>query len=226
MNDHWSRIPESVVLALPTIGSTALAVYAALGLYADATGVCWPSTNRLAEVTGLGRRAVQVALARLKAGGHIDHPDPRQPTVYRLVGCARTCAEAHVGAPPAHVGAPEAHVHAPTSARTCAWNKNSELTQEPDQEQKLPPALDTADFRAAWGEWTAYRRETRKPLTAATVNRQLASLAKMGHAGAIASIDQSIEHGWAGLFPVKTNGRPAGQRIGPGQRHPSQQDRF
>lgn len=66
---------------------------------------------------------------------------------------------------------------------------------------ELPPALDTPEFRAAWSAWEKYRAETRHKLTPTTVERQLKKLAALGPAAAAASIDQSITHGWRGLFP-------------------------
>ena len=44
--------------------------------------------------------------------------------------------------------------------------------------------------------------------------RQLGSLAKLGEEAAIASIDQSISNGWAGLFEPKGDAaRPSGVTI-------------
>lgn len=83
----------------------------------------------------------------------------------------------------------------------------------------LPEALDTAEFRAAWSAWLAYRKEARKPMTATTVARQLALCVELGVSDAVAAIEQSIRNGWQGLFEPK-NGKPrGGLPIGPGQRH-------
>jgi hypothetical protein len=68
---------------------------------------------------------------------------------------------------------------------------------------EFPAALDTDRFRTVWGEWEQYRVSIRKTLTPATRERQLARLAKMGEPTAIATIDQSIEQGWIGLFSQK-----------------------
>ena len=68
--------------------------------------------------------------------------------------------------------------------------------------------LRTDRFLAAWAEWVEYRREARKPLAAATVGKQIRELEAYGHDHAIASIENSIRNGWAGLFkPDGGNGR-------------------
>ena len=77
---------------------------------------------------------------------------------------------------------------------------------------ELPLELDTPDFRAAWAEWLAYRKErhlgTYKPIG---LRRQLRALAAVGPQSAIAAIEQSIQQNYQGLFPkpVKTH-RTAG----------------
>jgi hypothetical protein len=80
-----------------------------------------------------------------------------------------------------------------------------------DRVINLPPALDTPEFHAAWTAWEAHRREIRKKLTPTSQSRQLASLAAVGVANAIRTIEVSIEKGWTGLFPeqIRGNGKPA-----------------
>lgn len=60
--------------------------------------------------------------------------------------------------------------------------------------------LRTDAFRAAWLEWVEYRRQARKPLTPASITRQVRVLEVYGHDGAIESIGASIRNGWQGLF--------------------------
>ena len=54
-----------------------------------------------------------------------------------------------------------------------------------------------------WREWGEYRREIRKKITETTARRQLKKLIDAGPGAAEAMIDQSIENGWTGLFPLK-----------------------
>lgn len=67
----------------------------------------------------------------------------------------------------------------------------------------FPSTLDTAEFRTAWEEWTAYRRETRHALTPRTIQAQLEKLSQHPVATAVATLRASIANGWQGLFPEK-----------------------
>ena len=70
--------------------------------------------------------------------------------------------------------------------------------------------LKTDAFRAAWESWERYRRERGAKLTPTTISRQIKKLEAWGHDVAIASIEQSIGHGWQGLFaPRDESGQPA-----------------
>lgn len=75
----------------------------------------------------------------------------------------------------------------------------------------LPETLDTPEFKAAWADWLAYRRERKiaayKPTSLRT---QLATLAEWGHDAAIVSIRDSIRQQWQGLFEPKAVNRVAG----------------
>ena len=74
----------------------------------------------------------------------------------------------------------------------------------------IPESLDSEPFRNAWGEWLEYRRQRKQSLTPATIGKQLKKLAAWGPVVAVQSIEQSIEHGWQGLFELKNNGTTAG----------------
>jgi len=85
----------------------------------------------------------------------------------------------------------------------------------------IPPELDTPEFSAAWREWIAYKKESRAKMPASTQEKQLKALAAMGVADAVLSIEQSITHGWKGLFPPSkgNHGKPKPTPVGEGQRH-------
>jgi len=76
----------------------------------------------------------------------------------------------------------------------------------------IPDSLDTDEFRSAWDDWTAYRRERKLTTTDRTVKSQLKMLEKLGARAAIETIEVSIRNGWAGLFPEKTNGNRSAAR--------------
>jgi hypothetical protein len=72
--------------------------------------------------------------------------------------------------------------------------------QKPD-EPELPEWLP----KELWSEWSQYRKELRKKLTPSTVRKQITLLDTLRGQGQSveAVIQQSIEHGWQGLFAVK-----------------------
>jgi hypothetical protein len=69
---------------------------------------------------------------------------------------------------------------------------------------EIPAELNTPEFRVAWADWLQHRREIRKPATATAQQKQLAALAKMGPARAVAAINHSIGNGWTGIFEAST----------------------
>jgi len=70
----------------------------------------------------------------------------------------------------------------------------------------FPPILDTPEFRQAWDDWTAYRRERRiAVLKPRSVEAQLGKMQFWGHAAAIESIRESIAQNYQGLFEPKNH---------------------
>jgi hypothetical protein len=68
----------------------------------------------------------------------------------------------------------------------------------------LPPALDTPEFRSAWSDWFAYRRERRLGTwKQQTVTKKLAECERCGAVASIAAINDSIGNGYAGFWPDK-----------------------
>ena len=65
------------------------------------------------------------------------------------------------------------------------------------RKEELPHGV---SFSKSWDEWEVFRKEIKKKLTPSTKSKQLKKLGAMTEIEAIASIDQSIEKGWAGLF--------------------------
>ena len=75
---------------------------------------------------------------------------------------------------------------------------------------EIPASLNTPAFCELWTEWVLERKARGKSLTERGARMQLTTLEAMGPTAAMASIRQSIEKGWTGLFePKDTNGRPA-----------------
>lgn len=80
----------------------------------------------------------------------------------------------------------------------------------------IPSELAGAEFAEAWARWREYRRSLRKPLTPQTQRAQLSKLAVAGLRNALEAIEDSISHGWTGLFsktpPDPKSGAGSGMR--------------
>jgi hypothetical protein len=93
-------------------------------------------------------------------------------------------------------------------------------------EVKLPAAIDTPAFTAAWGEWLAYRAERKPKMTERTAKMQLKICEQMGTARAVAAIEHSIASTYQGIYEPRghgTNGHPANKT--PAERRREEQDR-
>lgn len=77
----------------------------------------------------------------------------------------------------------------------------------------LPAELDTPEFRAAWGDWCAHRREKRQALTPTPARKQISKLAEMGLTRAIAALEHSATSSYTGIF--EPNGNTHGNRPSP-----------
>lgn len=75
-------------------------------------------------------------------------------------------------------------------------------------------------FQTAWNEWCRHRSEIRKPLTATSTAKQLATIATIGEPRAIAAISHSIENGWQGIFEPKAGHSPKKQHANTAQHDP------
>jgi hypothetical protein len=64
--------------------------------------------------------------------------------------------------------------------------------------------FESLDFWNAWTEWQQYKKEKKQRLTESTAKKQLKFLGAKPEKIAILIIEQSITHGWAGLFELKT----------------------
>jgi hypothetical protein len=74
------------------------------------------------------------------------------------------------------------------------------------------PFGDSTEFSAAWHNWVMHRKECKRPLTSVAARLQLQKLAKMTEPRAIAMIENSIEHGWIGLYENSVTDRSAPQQ--------------
>lgn len=120
---RWARVPETAVKRLTPAH---LRVYAALAIYADQEGECWPSQATIAAVLGITTRGLQKHLQALEAAGFIVSTQRAgQSSVYRL-----TDGSPDEGAAPTNHGStPEPQVREPANPR---------FTPEPQVHPRTP----------------------------------------------------------------------------------------
>lgn len=73
---------------------------------------------------------------------------------------------------------------------------------------ELPLPFDSDTFEAVWAEFCEHRRGHRSKWTELAAKKILTKLGAMTHDDAIAAINNSIESGWAGVFPPGGRGEP------------------
>ncbi len=238
-NTIVGHIKNGFLARMMHFSAPTIAVWLALANRADESGYCHPSIDALQEDTGLARHTVTRALRVLEEAKEIaiEHGKGVGSKYIILTGSAsepvqqvnqftaRTTPVQQVNRTsslnepqPVH-GAHSNQTREP-NART--KHKNQTKARGTAAVAKIPKELDSDSFREAWGRWTAYRKELRRPLTPSTTKAQLRKLATWGRDRAVAAIDGSIESGWVGIFEASKNGngKPASNYAdGPGQRY-------
>jgi hypothetical protein len=101
LSPPWHGLPIEVArwCSDPRLDASAIQTLRCLADHANADGVCWPSQDRLAQLTGVGRNKLRASIAQLEACGRITVERRRlKPNKYRLDALGSTRAEIqHVG---------------------------------------------------------------------------------------------------------------------------------
>ena len=71
----------------------------------------------------------------------------------------------------------------------------------------IPDSLDCPQFRQAWTDFIAHRKEIKKPITQRAQAMTLKRLSKVSTSEAIEAIEASIANGWQGVEPDWTKNR-------------------
>jgi len=176
---------------------------------------CWPSMNRLAEMTGYDRRTVRRAIRKLQDCGLIEvETRPGLPDKFTLNLSTTGVRESLGSESPQGQSDPGVGLESPgggvrvtqevgqSDPRT---GKNRKGTgREPEKE-----AVELPDWMPAnlWADFVEHRRKTKAPMTDIAQQRALKKLAAMRSEGQNieAVVEQSIINGWKGLFPVKAD---------------------
>lgn len=88
------------------------------------------------------------------------------------------------------------------------------------KEAEIVLPFDSPDFLMFWSNWEQHRIEIKKKLTPTTKRQQLAKLAEMGEARAIAALKHSLAGGWQGIF--EPDNKSAKQLLSRDDRHPQE----
>ena len=75
---HFAKVPTAAICD-PRVSPEALRVLAALGIYADRHGYCWPAVGTIAKRLQLTRQGVHYHLRKLKGLGHVEIERRRGP---------------------------------------------------------------------------------------------------------------------------------------------------
>jgi len=204
-------------------------VFAMLAERIGMNGEAWPGNRRLGKDCGLPKSTVADSIQRLERlrmieVDHVPGNPSKQTNRYRIVAtsASRTPASRTPDKRP----------------RTSGWRTELDQGSKTHVQKGAPDpwelvlqamrgdTLRTDRFRAAWTEWTNYRRQAGKQLTPATIARQIRILEGFGHGGAIQSIEQSIGNGWQGLFDPRNCRGNGGGTSGRTARVPTQPGKY
>ena len=91
--------------------------------------------------------------------------------------------------------------------------KGGDASPPEEDEEKIPETLDTPEFRLAWNDWIADKKDRKEKLTPRARKMQLERLGKFDVPTAIAMIQQSITNAWKGIFELKADRGGNGQGV-------------
>jgi len=100
-------------------------------------------------------------------------------------------------------------------AETKGKERKGKVRKGKVKEAVAPLPFVSIEFTNSWNEWLAYLKQKRKTPTPITIKKQLNQLQKLNEQEAIITINQSIQNGWQGLFPISgTTNKRAGRNDG------------
>jgi len=210
----FASIPKEL-LAQPKTNISPAAKLVYLGLQSYLSGSknqVYPGPADIHKKTGLSRRTIQKGIEKLIRSGWIRKDSKGGPdgtNLYTLYTRRMKCASAQNALPLAHKLPRTSAKSAPKEHKEEHQKRNIRRRSAKKDCFTLPSSLDTPAFREAWTRWVQYRKERKSSLTPSTAAAQLRKLSDAGPETACGMIEQSIEQGWQGLFPLKEHGRNA-----------------
>ena len=98
---------------------------------------------------------------------------------------------------PDHVASPDSYSY------SCSYSNKEKNKKGAEAPLVFPDGF----ARKEWEEWLAHRRAKRWPCDSRTLQKQINELKKHSAAEQREMIDRSINAGWQGIFPPRSNGR-------------------
>lgn len=183
-------------------------------------GICIPrgslvtGRQKLAKELNMSEKSVRTALEHLKSTNEVTIKTTNKFSVITVTNYG---LYQDIDNETANNVANETANKRPTNGQQVATLK--EIKKERIEEKKnnkkeislvLPPEFQTTVFGDAWAKWVSYRKNIRHALVQETAEGQIKKLMKMSGGSdtvAAAIIEQSIDHGWQGLFELKENAK-------------------
>jgi len=202
----FSMIPNAI-MRRRDLSATAKLLYARLLQYQGKNDVAWPSINTLAAEIGITGRCVITHLKALKDAklitvekgsryrGSNRYHLPSLTSDGNIISDGKGTTDGSIsGSSDGNSTSPVMETSLKENRKTSKKKSNSNLNIV------FPDSLKSPEFETAWNEYVEHRRQLRKPLTPLAAQKQLAKLAAIGMARAIAAINHSIANGWSGIF--------------------------
>jgi hypothetical protein len=175
---------------------------------ADASGVCWPSIERIAKECAISERSVPRAIQANVTDGHLSIQRTARTSKYRVHPCHHVTPDI-VSATPDIVSplplTPCQLTPDTMSPKPIRTSKEPSITTRGADALTIPASLNAPTFQGPWNEWVEARKAKRgvkewQPFFQRQLDKQLAPL---GLQQAIACLEYSITNGYMGLFPDK-----------------------
>ena len=197
---------------------SSLLVMLALADSANEEGYCWPSLVTIANKARMERRQVIRVIQGLEQAGeirvqHRTKDGHKTSNMYWI-----TLKGSDILTPPlggsdmddtrgsdilslgSVVG--DTRVVVPESLKPSINHNNKKRNIEPSKVRDSVLFKNNL-FMKSWTDWLVYRKQIKKPLTEVTIDRQLKKLEAFSPEVAAKMIEQSLEHGWQGIFELK-----------------------
>jgi hypothetical protein len=201
------------------VSITAKVVYGVVDALDNEDG-CFASNAYLSRHLGLGERQIRNILGELEEAKLIVRVEEGGRRVIRTVEktalqYALTTAQVTKPEPVNEIGEAKNFLGGRKNISVGGGKKLPTYNKEDNKEDRdtkampwsSPLPFESEAFSKAWASWIDYRKEIKKPIKESTMKAQWKEFAKWGEQKAIIAIEQSITHGWQGIFePARSQG--------------------